>query len=523
MKGLFLTVLVGLFLLAGCTFSDEEYKIETISVSPEVAIPLATGTLIMQDILDQTDSAYVKVYPDGLVYLSYEDELVTQDIRDLIDVPDLGSINRSLSFPPGTYPASASDTESTISTSSVDMGISPEQLTEIAFKSGDLNYTLDLVPPNAAVPFAVRIEIPEFISDATGNPFNETVSGSGSISLTGYTFKSATANTFTLKITLIIKQHNDPYVIAPGTNVNISINYTGADFRYIKGFFGDQIANAPSQSLDIGTFGDFLEDGTVSFAEPKISFEIINEYGVPVQLTFADLQARKSGSSMNILINPTSPFNIEQPAALGESAATSVAITNVNDIFNFGPSEFYYQVSGRINAGLTSGVNFMADTSKLRVKLDVELPLYGQASGIEMSDTIDLNLEDVDASQIESAEIKALITNELPLDGNIQLSLLDDNDNLIDNLLATNQTHIVKGSIVNATGDLQSAGMFDDLIVIDNAKVNKIFSAKRLVISVLLNTSKNSSGNPVDVKFKSSLTIDVKVGLKAKLKIAEDL
>jgi hypothetical protein len=208
---------------------------------------------------------------------------------------------------------------------------------------------------------------------------------------------------------------------------------------------------------------------------------------------------------------------------LGESATTTVSITNVNQIFNFGPSEFYYLISGRINSGLTSGVNFMADTSKMRIHLDVEIPLYGKASGIELGDTVDIDLEDFDASQIESAQIKALITNELPLDGDIQLYLLNENDGLIETLLTQTQTQIVKGSTVTADGDLQSAGVFDDFINLDQTKVNKIFSAKKLAFSILLNTSKNSSGNQVDVKFKTDMSIDVKLGLKVKTKVKGDL
>ena len=522
MKGLVLIAVGGLFLLLGCTFNGDDYEIKSISVNPEIAIPLATGKLSIKDILDQTDSAYVRVYSDGLVYLSFEETLVTQDIRDLIKLPDLGNIDRALDFPSGAYPPSSSDVEATISSSTIDMGMDPEMLTEIAFKSGSLNYIAQLVPPNSEVPFEIKIEIPEFL-DINDDPFSKIISGSNSISLAGYTFKSSVANTFTLNLILIIKQHSNTYVIAPGTEVQVSINYSGADFSYIIGFFGDQIANPPPQSLDIGTFGDFLEDGTVSFAQPKISLDVISDYGVPIQLTFADLQARKEGSSIPIQINPSSPFNVAQPASLGESATTTVSITNVNQIFNFGPSEFYYQVSGRINSGLTSGVNFMADTSKMRIHLDVELPLHGQASGIQMADTVALDLQDIDASQIESAQIKAHITNQLPLDGEIQLNLLDENNNLIESLLAPTQTHIIKGSSVTASGELQSAGVFDDFITIDQDKVNKLFSASKIAFSILLSTSKDSANNPVDVKFKTEMAIDVKFGLKLKIKAKADL
>jgi hypothetical protein len=155
--------------------------------------------------------------------------------------------------------------------------------------------------------------------------------------------------------------------------------------------------------------------------------------------------------------------------------------------------------------------------------MNVELPLYGQASGIQLVDTVELNLKDFDESQIESAQIKALISNQLPLDGDIQLNLLDENSNLIESLLESTQTHIVKGSTVTASGELQSAGVFDDFISINQAKVNKLLTAKKIALTILLNTSKNSSGNPVDVKIKTDMAIDVKFGLKVKLKAKVNL
>ena len=132
-----------------------------------------------------------------------------------------------------------------------------------------------------------------------------------------------TANTFTLEVTLIIKLHNNTYTVAPATNVNVSISMSGLNFKYVRGFFADQTANPDEQTLDIGTIGDFLEEGTVSFAvtgnpKPKIELNVTNEFGVPLEVTYSIFEARKAGSSIPILINPTSPVTINSPAVLGQ-------------------------------------------------------------------------------------------------------------------------------------------------------------------------------------------------------------
>jgi hypothetical protein len=507
-------------LLGSCTFTSEDYEIKSITGNPEMAVPLATGKLTIKDILNKSDSSYIRVYPDELVYLSYEETLVTQDIRDLVAIPDLSTVNRTLNFQAGTQPPSNIDINSTVSSSAVDMGIFPERLTEIEFKSGKLNYATNLVP-SSGIQYAIRIRIPEFTNGA-GAAFQQTVTGAGSFSLIGYTFKSNTPNTFTLEHTLIIKQHTNSYTVSAGTNVNVSVSMDGLNFKYIRGFFNDQTANPAQETLDIGTLGDFLEEGTVSFAQPKIQLSVISDYGVPLEVTFTTLQAEKQGSSLPIVISPASPVNINQPAALGLSATTTVNITNVNELFAFGPSQFRYMVSGRINKGLTSGNNFMADTSKMRVRMNVELPLYGKASDIVLEDTLELDLGDLKKSEIQSAGIKAVVRNELPLDAAIQLILLNSSNQSLGQLISPAQTNFVKGSTVNPAGDLQTPGTFDGIIDLDNVSVNKIFEAKFLVIKATLNTSKSGAGQ-VDVKFKSKLAIDVKLGLKVKLKLTAEL
>lgn len=515
---LFFLIVAG---MGACTFNDDDYKIKSIKGNPEWALPLATGSLTIKDILDKTDSSFIKIDQNDLVYLSYEKTLVTQDIRELINIPDLSTVNRALNFPAGNYPPTVTNVNSTSSVSTVDMGINPEKLTEIAFKSGKLNYVLGLSPTNNNVPFAAIIKIPEF-TDNAGAPFQKLVEGAGSFSMVGYTFKSSKANTFTLDLILVIKQHANNFTVGANTNLNVSISMAGLNFKYIRGFFNDQTANPAAQTLDIGTFGDFLEDGEVSFAQPKIALNVINDYGVPLEVNFSTLVARKLGASMPIIINPTSPVVISTPASLGLSATTTVNITNVNQLFTFGPSEFYFQVAGRINKGLTTGTNFMADTSKMRVRMNIDLPLYGKASNISLKDTVTLDLSDLKESTVETIGIKADISNKLPLDATIQLVLLDGAYKSLGELLSPAQTNFIKGSIVNASGDLVSPGLFNELIELDKTKVANIFNAKYLVIVGSLSTSKSGAGQ-VDVKFKSKLAIDVKLGLKVKLKLKADL
>jgi hypothetical protein len=86
-----------------------------------------------------------------------------------------------------------------------------------------------------------------------------------------------------------------------------------------------------------------------------------------------------------------------------------------------------------------------------------------------------------------------------------------------DSLLATAQTSLIKGSSVTASGDLETARVVSDVIVLNVDKLNKIFTSKNIIIKAVLNSSKDASGNSQDVKFKSKYSIKVNIGMLAEL------
>ena len=183
----------------------------------------------------------------------------------------------------------------------------------------------------------------------------------------------------------------------------------------------------------------------------------------------------------------------------------------------------YYKITARINEGLTSGNNFCADTSKMRVNFKAEIPIYGKASDIVLADTFAIDLSSTKSSTIESGSVLTKVTNELPLDAFIQLYLANDQTIIFDSLFTTAQTAIVKASTVNAQGELQSPSVLIQEIQITKEKLDKIFTAKKLIIKARANTVKDSNGNQPDVKFKAAYKMSVNFGLKAKLKLEYDL
>lgn len=527
--GFFLVVCVTL-LLWSCgddILNTDDYEIDRVTANPSIALPLAFGSVGISDFLDNQDQEHIRIYEDGLVYVFYEEKLVTRSVLDLLSFPDK-SFMKAYPVVGGFLPATETENERLSVSSTENFGFDPEKLTEIKFKEGtSLTFQYQFTPDN---PFDdgdpsfdyldILIELPDFTLN--GVPFSKritTQSAPSVFSLEDYV-ANLDDNSFELKVTLIEREH-DNFLVLPPSQVEVDLTFASIDFKYVRGFFGDQATEPiPAEAIKVEAFGDALNESGVSFADPRVTFTLNNEYGIPTTVDFHPLEARKSdGTALPLIFNVPNPVQTNAPTVLGESALTNISIANAADLLDFVPEEFYYEVSTRINEGLTSGENFCTDTSSLDVTMRVEIPLYGTASNIIMADTFEIDLSDVEDTEIESATLVSRVSNQLPLNADLQFYLTDDKYVIFDSLFAPNQTRIVKASTVDANGELEEAGVSEIDLEVSNEKLERLFEAKKLILKARLNTPVNSAGDPIDVQFKSDYKMDVNLGIKVKLKL----
>ncbi len=505
--------------VASCV-NNKDYTLDSLTITPTEAVPIATGNISILDFASDKDSSYLKTYSDGLLYFSYSQTFASRGIRALFDKPANNKVSVSLDLPTGSLPPSTSDTPYGVTIyRQVNLDFSPAQLSEMLLKGGFVNYTVSLSQAtNPTLPLELDISLTDVVDNTSQVPLSIATSvGNGSKPLNNYLIKM-TNNSFNIKLDLILKKRTSTVFIPPNTKLNVTMTFD-TDFAYIKGFFGDRTVSIPAQTVDLTVFNSSLGKTKVSFVQPVLKLSVLNDYGVPDEITFSTIEGSKAGATIPFQLNPSSPININAPATLGASATTNITVTNANAIINFAPSQLSYAGSTRINRGLSSGSNFLADTSQLHITMAAEVPLYGQVSGFSLSDTLAINLTSINQSSVISAALRVKGVNEIPLDVNMQLYLTDKNYKVIDSLFTTNQTLWVKASSVTGLGELASAGVSDQKFDLVTDKINKLFTSSYIIVKSRLNTPKDISGTPLNVKFKSSYKMKLDLGLLAKLNI----
>lgn len=513
-------LLMAVVLSASC-FNAEDYDIHGVTLAPSFALPVASGQLGLVDLLTDVDSSYLRTYPDGLLYFYYSQTLASSDIANQFQFPDNISTN-GVDLPAGTLPASSSTTTLSPVNKTIDLNLSPERLTEALLKGGSLNYMIGTSQPTSppGLPLQATVTLTDVVHKTTGAPLVFIAgNGTGSTPLQDYVIHMIN-NQFSIRVDMAILPHPATFIPA-GTKANVQLGFTSMQIGYIKGFLGDQTIQLPPQTQNISVFGSSLKGAGVSFVEPHVSMRIVNDYGASCEINFSVLRATKEGSTLPIQITPSSPLTLTFPAVLGESATTNVTVTNEQSILDLGPEKLEYTAAVRINKGLTNANNFLADTSKLRVTLKTEIPIYGQVSGISMIDTLNVNLgNNISASKINSSSLQISAQNELPLDGYVQIYFMDASFSIIDSVFSPNQSYIVRASAVDAAGDLQAPGISSTKMNIDPEKLTKLFDSKYLLVKAIMNTGKDQNGVPLNVKFKSTYKLNINVGLLAKFNIS---
>lgn len=307
-------------------------------------------------------------------------------------------------------------------------------------------------------------------------------------------------------------------------NEFIKTDVTSQDlsFKEIYGFFGqDPIANFRDSVL----FELFKNNhqGQITFTNPSINFEVENEFGFPVDISFNNLEVVDAVSNSVIpIINNTTKINVASAPNLNSSTKSNMLLnnsntTNLHRLASSIPQYLYYNANALPNPlGKTNTFNFASENSKLKLNTLVNLPFEGYAYGIILEDTIKFeDFEESNLENIESVQLKLITENGFPMKLTTILKVVDENYNL---LFLVNDVPkvIVENAPINSSGKVISSVKKTSEFDITNEQIQLLKRAKKIIIHSEASTN-NYDQNTV-VKIYNDYKINMDLGIQIQRK-----
>ncbi|MEZ4951178.1 MAG: hypothetical protein R2784_17600 [Saprospiraceae bacterium] len=502
MNKLLFGLLAATFLTFGCNKFDELDGVNYEIDGAEFAIPLGSAQFSMSDLLDNVEeNTFLFFDPDGTIRLNYKGRLETKTSIEIFEsfqkrleeIPFVPIIDTLIALP--------------FSIDSIDvdfMDLRRGQVVLSMFNTQSANLKVDWKFPSV-------------------HQGTDTLSGSfvigqfGSINdtfdLEGYRL-APNRDSIYFEYTATNLSTGEKVVIPPGIfNMYIS----NIEFSLFVGYFGRVVHESSPDTILIDFF-DSWTTGDIYFNEPKISIYSNNSFGVPTQaiIHYFDVNTINEGviSLQSPYIDTPPYFGYPSfPNEIGQTVIDTFIFDNQNSnmpqILGAGPKEIVYFVEAITNPDEDENIRgFITENSEYLFIVEVDLPLYGRASGFTINDTLECDFSGYD--DVKEAEFKIVSENELGVEVRLQGYFIDENGVVLDSLFDEVKP-VLEPAPVDGNGEVTGVGksvLFSDFTA---DEFSRLKTAKRILLETQFYTSDNGQKS---VRVKKDQKMDIRMGLK---------
>lgn len=524
-------ILLSVSFLQSCY--KDRLKIDKISGgewNPKLAAPLFYGDLTMKKLVDNSSEIW-REDPTGLLSLIYIGDTISELADNVFTIPDQShDTSITYSLPPGMFPG-----DSTSKYVLLEPKFTPssnQRVDSVLIKSGILTVE---ITTNMNHTSYIEIVIPQLKRfGASGQTFKEKIdipyTGGSSTTITKqiplYEYmlsvnpNGSNANTIKEYVKIFVLRgngsDNSPYTF------NINQTMTSMDYYQAYGYFDQHTIDVSKTTIPISLF-DNLHYTQIMIEDPKLRLSFKNSYGMPLDMTFSDLHVEKDGIIKDVTstLLPTMGLNYPDFSHVGYSDTSTFTFdknnSNIIDIVNFNPKKLVYE--GFVLSNPTGVImpNFVLDTSKVNIRAELEIPLYGRALDFTLNDTskVDFN-STFNWDQIVSLDLNLNALNYFPVESRLQVYIADSNKTVYDSLF-NGESVIVEAAIVGPPPEYRSDVPSHKLttIKLSNEKLKNFLDASYIIISSKSNTY--DSGNKI-VKIYSDYKISLELSAKGEYK-----
>ncbi len=494
-------------------------KVAGTNWTPDFSIPLVHSKIGIDKITGLVDSNSYKVDSTGRVSLIYHGQIYSvngYEFLPLVSQSDYQAITLS---PSEISTLSSTNTVTTQRSKNYTFITNGEHIDSMVLSKGSLDVhissyirhsgTLTITLPTAklnGVAFAKNVPftyngVAPMIVDA-------------SLDLSGYDIDFTTPGPYNvLPITYSVTFNNSGNLTTIADAFSVTSSFNNLAIKRVFGNFGVRSLSITEDSSHISLFNNII-GGTAFFEDPKITFLIDNSFGMTIDAHFNSLYAHTVLYGNPVVTGAPNPIPILTPTTVGTTAHNTYVMdknnSNVVSIMQKSPLYIGYDVSGTTNMPFMTD-NFLEDSSRLKIDVNVELPLVGYANGFVISDTTDFTLDEI--KEIEEANFRLNITNGYPLDAHTQVYFLDSMNVKLDSLISPYEQVVVAGIVQNGKVTTPTLKTSDEKF--NKERLNHIYSAKKVLTYAVLNSVGYQTLQTV--KIYSDYILDVRIGVQAKL------
>ena len=482
--------------------------------NPSLAVPLAHSTFNVYDVLAYTDhNDLVVIDPSsGLLALIYNSDITSVNGGQLVNCNDL-SASKSLSLTTlgGVASPAFSSNISHNGSETVDFNFdNSAQIKEFKFDNGLFDIA---VSSSFKHPITINISIPSLkkngtpftkaINVAAASGANATASMNEDLSnyIADFTLNNTTFNK--LKIDYSITVNGNGGALLPTDNIALNFNFTSLKMNYGKGYFGTQNIALNKDSILLKIYQS-LDEGYFELVDPKIRFFINNSFGMPINLALNQISTVNINTNQTLnLLGYTQVITLNAPTSIGDSALTVVSFdknntTNIQQVVTPAPKYLTFDANANLNPNGNTGVdNFMTKNSKIEVKSEVELPLYGLAHNFKVRDTVDFTSPS-ESENLKSVMFRLITNNGFPINVFAQIKFMDENHNQVF-VLTNAQTLLVAAADVDAQGRVVASVKKVTDLSLTQAQINLLDNVKYIELYAEANTKDFQTGKLIKI------------------------
>lgn len=481
--------------LATWCCSLNKFDEQQIGASTEWALPIVDTQKSLGDLIQDFDKqSQVEIKSDGSIIMHYKGSYVARTSLDIF------AAFRNAFFPlTDTVMKVPLNTPSGVFVDYADV------------KTGTLSYGFSLNEE-----LDITLKIPQL--EKNGVPFYKTFKANGiyidSVDLKGW--RLVANNDLNIVITHDARKAN-------GERVNLAsngiISIRNFEFNFVRGYLGNSVFDVPADSIPIDFFKRW-QGGDVHFEEPRMTVELYNSFGVPVRAIskVADVISL-NGKRLSMISPLQNGIDINYPSLneIGQTKKTTITFdksnSNFADIISSNPVRMEYDIDGLTNPDPNvKTIGFLTDSSRFNFQVYVDIPLTVKAKNFTFSDTVDVDLSGYES--VQSAELKILTDNKMPVDINMQGYFMSGGYDLVDSFFTKN-TIILRGAPVDVQGLPRGAQSAENFVTLDEEKFKKVRLAKKIIIKYSISTT--NSGSSV-VRLAATQDVHVRMGMKFKVK-----